>query len=221
MLNIRKIWVGLLLFVTAGAHAEVGISFDHTGANLIGVQTIELAFSIAEDGLVSMDASTSSDEQAHIDAVDAWDSADVGSVSDPALHGKRFVLSTITSSSTGENVSLYANDGGVLAIQGQNSGRIDGGGLPTPKPESLGWLLAGSVRIKLTEVTYANAHPSGKLKISDADTSLLFDLPGTQSTGALDVSSDDFLVRGGEVLDTTSRTSPGPVRRAPRCAGTG
>lgn len=185
---------GLLLLPVATNAAPITVSFPYVGTDLFGLQQITLSFQIDQSGTISLDASTDSGNAAFQAAVDAWDNPAISSTTNQELFGASFSLVSATASATGETITLFENDSGVLAIQGQNSGRIDGGGLPTPKPEALTWLVQNvthPVYLELLSFDYGNAHPNGQLIVTSTGGSTTYDLPGSSTTGSVDVTADN------------------------------
>jgi hypothetical protein len=213
--DLKTGWIRVLALAAAVARADVAVDFNWDGSNLNALQTLTLDFAVGLSGTVSLDAATGSSDAEDIAAVDAWDSADVGSVTNPAFFGASFSLSSVTASETGQNITLWSNDGGVLAIQGQNSGRIDGQGLAPPKPESLGWTFSGEdpgMKLRFTSFSCGNAHAAGALRLSDADTETVCAM-GTSDPVTFDIAGAGFLLADGEALtfaaDTNSNEGAG------------
>jgi hypothetical protein len=180
----------------------VDVTFPHAGSNFGDNQQLVLDFEIGTNGIISLDASTTSTNSTAIDAVNGWDSDDVGYITNTALFGKTFSL---TAAAANENsatapITIWHNDGGLVAVQGQNSGRIDGAGLATQNLERLTWTLSGDVTLDFTGFSYANAHPAnGVVQLSDWDTEVLYGPYGV-SAGKQIIASDGFSIGAGQGL---------------------
>jgi arylsulfatase A-like enzyme len=181
------------------------VDFNYSGADLAGLGTLTLDFVVSGSGVVALDAACSSTDPADITAVNGWDSANVGGVTNPLLYGASFSLTGAASS----GLNLRQPDGGVLAISGQNPGRIDGNGLATPVPESLVWTFSGTDMLAgFASFEYGNAHVNGGLKLTDADTSANYDLPGSVTAGSIDISADGFILDNGDSLTFAAADLP-------------
>lgn len=185
-------------------NVPVELDFNYSGADLAGLGTISLDFTINGSGTIALDASCSSTDASDISAVDGWDSSNVGSVASTSLFNTVFSLVGVASG----GLNLREADTGVLAISGQNPGRIDGNGLATPNPESLVWTFTGADMIaSFTEFAFGNAHTAGGLKLSDADTAINYSIPGTTS-GSIDISADGFTLESTEAITFAAADLP-------------
>jgi hypothetical protein len=190
----------------------VNVTFPYAGSNLGANQQLILDFVIGTNGIVSLDASTTSTNTTAIDAVNGWDSADVGYITNTALFGKTFSLTAASANENGgtPGITIWSNDGGLVAVQGQNSGRIDGAGLATQNLERLTWTLSGDVTLDFTGFSYANAHPNGVVQLSDFDTEVLYGPYGV-TAGRQGIDGDGFSIGagGGLVFAAVTNTAEG------------
>ncbi|VGO12798.1 hypothetical protein PDESU_01352 [Pontiella desulfatans] len=192
----------------------VGILFsydDSTKLDFGNAGTITLDFAIDGSGVVSLDASTTDSGANETNAVNGWDSADVGFVTNAALFGKSFTLTgaasvTTTNVTTDGIITLWNNNGGILAIQGQNSGRIDGYTLNVrTNMEAMAWTLSGDVSLDFESFSYGNSLNNAGIELSDADTALLY--TATAQFGDQNVAADGFSIGSGQALTFTAVTN--------------
>jgi arylsulfatase A-like enzyme len=116
--------------------------------------TLTLAFAINNAGVISLNASTNSSNSTFAAAVNEWDEASVGSVTDPSLFGKSFTLTGSSSVIGGTgNLAISELGGGGIGIQGENSNRVDGlnygAGDTNSTPETLTWVLNAPAGLEL------------------------------------------------------------------------
>jgi hypothetical protein len=204
------------------ARADIAVSFANSGKGLDpvvkaghGTATIELAFSIDGTGVVSLDASTTSTHGTFAAVVAEWDKADVGSVADPALHGKTFTL--IGSQSGGAGLTITKLGGGGIGIQGENSNRVDGlnyGPSDTKStPETLTWTLKAPVGLALDFKSWSYVDgASGDLRVSNGTAARDFpNMKGPTGTLALkDLPlADGQAIRFLEIPGTGASTGAG------------
>ena len=170
--------------VASSAHGSVTVSFANSGAGFgptppfvvadAAASTITLSFSIGAAGVVSLDASTDSASPATlIDAINEWDSANVGSVSVPAFFNQSFTLVGSASGGT-DRFTLSELDGGGIGIQGENSNRVDGSlfgaNQDQSNPETLTWTLTAPAGMTLDFTAWSRiAGAGGDIRIADAD----------------------------------------------------
>jgi hypothetical protein len=103
----RKIkWIGAVLVGGACvALGDVTVTFPVTDTTLRNIPNLTLTFSIGGSGTVSLDASTTKTVAAVQAVVNAWDSANIGMVTNPALFNTSCsLLGTATVSGAGNNI---------------------------------------------------------------------------------------------------------------------
>jgi len=189
--------------VMAGVTVDFNVNSAYSDASRLyngSGGSLTFAFSVDGSGNVVLTASTTSSDANVISTVTGW-TANVGIVTNSAFHNTDFTLQAVASSGGGNgNITLQGNDTGLLAIQGQNSGRIDGQNLTIPKLESLSWVLSGpaDLQVQFTSFSCGNPHPSGAIRLVDSDTDIVYSLVGYSTP--IGISSDGFLLSSGEVL---------------------
>jgi hypothetical protein len=124
MKSVHKLrWLAATIAVcTSTVMADVTLDFNYAETILNGLQPLTLDCSIGGSGIVSLNASTANTNASFITAVDAWDAANLGSVSEASLFGTLF---TMTGGTSGRGLALANNDTGVLGISGQAAARVD------------------------------------------------------------------------------------------------
>ncbi len=203
-------WMVALLGASAAvALADVALDFNvGTGTEFGGALTLN--FTVNGSGTVTLDASTGSANADVVNTVNGWDGV-VGTVANAALYNTSFSLTaTAFNTTAARNITMAENDSGVLAVNGQSSGRIDGNNLTTPNPERLVWTLsAGSgVAMNFKSFSWGNsmANNSDGLVVKDADTSTIYEL-GTTSAGTQDISAAGYSIGNGGSLIFTAEGS--------------
>lgn len=188
----------------------VDVEFSYADANMnFGTGgSLSLDFSINGSGVVSLDASTSNTNAAQIAAANAWDSSDVGFITNSALFSKTFSLVGTAQTETGAGaISMWSNDGGILGVVGQSAGRIDGANVPTGTNnlESLIWTMSGDVTVDFTAFAHGNTHPAAGIKLMDSDTTQLLDLAALGTP--VDLTGLGFSVGAGQSLSFNADTN--------------
>ena len=212
-----KTLIHFLILSSSSAQAAVTTSFANSGTGfgptppfvLSGsdVRTITLTYSINGSGTVSLDASTNSTVTAFINTVNEWDNATVGTVAIASFFNQSFTL--VGSGSGGGNLAISELDGGGIAIQGENSNRIDGlnygAGDANSTPETLTWTLTAPLGMALNFTAWSRIQGGGgDIRVSDGTTDLDFaNMVGNTGTESLDGLS---LTTGGSL---TIKESPG------------
>lgn len=198
--------VALVGLLASTATASISLNFDVASTNVgsarlyLGGAPLVFQFNVDVSGNVALDASTTSGDQIDMDTVNGWDGA-VGTVSDTNLFGTSFVLEANASNSDGNaNLTLEGQGSGVIGIQGQNSGRIDGAALTTPKIESLDWSIAGGdVKVEFSSWDWGYGAGNSDMIVVDADS--------TNSWNSMGVSGSESLsgiaMMGSEVVSFT------------------
>jgi len=207
MKRIRTLkWLaGVMAVSSTTLMADVTLDFNYGGANLNGAQPLTLALSVDGTGIVSLDASTGNTNAPFVAAVDAWDSSNVGVISETSLFGTSF---TLTSDSEGKGIALVNTDTGVLGISGLNAGRIDNIGLERLTFNASG--LASGVALDIKTVSYGGRAATGasNVKLEDSDTSTVYVIP-PPTAGVLDLSGAGFAIAHGEGLTFTTDSTTG------------
>ncbi|MEX0988054.1 MAG: Ig-like domain-containing protein [Bacteroidales bacterium] len=200
---------------------ENGDDREDRTEGIAGRDALHLNYTIDGAGAIALDAVTPSDDADVIAFVDTWDDPNAGTTDIASLFGKTFSLVLTTNGKR-----LDCREKGGLGIQGQNSGRIDGGG-----SEELYITLEGRVGLKIDSLMYEptergggdNAHfvirdhdtdslfftPAGHFIYTDTDTTFVRDSviafdPGLLelrfATEQLTVKESDTLAGGGRLL---------------------
>jgi hypothetical protein len=162
-----------LLFFLCSAQGTVTLRFSHDGEDVVRNRTIKLDFTISDEGVVSLDASTRSPDPKAAVAVDKWDNDHIATVEDQDLFGKSFSLQCFGENEKGDfpPIILHPNGGGVLGIGGHNSARIDGTGIKTgPNKEKMSWVLTGNVKLVILNFACGFAQNNSGIIVEDADT---------------------------------------------------
>jgi arylsulfatase A-like enzyme len=133
--------IPLVLALTAlAAKGDITASFANIGpvdsgtfrtaANPAGNDTITLAYSIDGTGAVSLDASTTNTNTTFVNLVNQFDrpGGTAGSTTNSGFFNTSFSLKIVPDREENESprLSITINDGGGLAIEGQDSNRVDG-----------------------------------------------------------------------------------------------
>ncbi|VGO12801.1 Arylsulfatase [Pontiella desulfatans] len=204
--------LGIVVFFVQASVASITLDFNVASTNVgadrlyLGSAPLTFTFTVDGSGHVSLDAATTSGDQINIDTVNGWDGA-VGTVADSNLFGTSFTLEANAANSDGNaNVTLEGADTGVMAVQGQNSGRIDGATLPAPNIESLDWTLAsGHVAIDFISWDWGYGTTSSDMILVDADSTNSFDNMGVSGTAGLSGIS----LAAGEMVSFTQPPTSG------------
>ena len=128
------------MLAVPAAKADISASFANfgpvnsgtfrTAANPAGNDTITLAYSIDGTGAVSLDASTNNTNTTFINLVNQFDRSGgtAGSTTNSGFFNMSFSLKVVPvrAGSTIPRLSITTLSGGGLAVEGQNSNRLDG-----------------------------------------------------------------------------------------------
>jgi hypothetical protein len=128
------------MLAASAAKADISASFANVGpvnsgtfrtaANPAGNDTITLAYSIDGTGAVSLDASTNNTNTTFINLVNQFDrpGGTAGSTTNSGFFNMSFSLKVVPvrAGSTIPRLSITTLSGGGLAMEGQNSNRVDG-----------------------------------------------------------------------------------------------
>ncbi|VGO12807.1 Arylsulfatase [Pontiella desulfatans] len=184
----------------------VEVAFSNTLTNRLLDVPIRLDYSVDGSGIVSLDASTSSSDPEAIAVVDGWDGA-TALFTNPVVFNSTFSLTLDAITETGGGrVALAETAPGGLGIQGQNSSRIDGGGLATPNVETLRIATAtGAARVGFKGVGWNNSANGVQMTAS---------LGNHAATNAVGGVSGEWLLEGftaasGETLALSTASAQG------------
>lgn len=198
--------VCMLLWASV-AVAEVTLDFNvastNAGASRLynGSGGMTFDFTVDGSGNVTLDASTASGDPIDIDTVNGWDGA-VGTVTNSVLFSRAFRLTAaaIRDGASG-TITMDGAGPGVLGVQGQNSGRIDGATLPSPALEELRWTLSASdLELSLTTVELGVIVNASDMFVADGTQSNAFMNLSLGSAGATNLSSFGYSIGNGETL---------------------
>ncbi len=172
---------------------NVGPAYSGSGGRqLVEQDWLQFNFSVDGAGTVALDAETGSTNATAQTIVNGWDSPDVGTVTEPGLFGASFQLTATATDQGGTSpalIYLQGEDTGVLAIQGENAGRIDGVG-GAAGPEFLSWTMTSNstdVVLRFSQWTFGNGFSGSDLRVQDLDTTQEWPEVGS-SSGALALS---------------------------------
>lgn len=165
----------------------------------IASATITLDFTINAAGVISLDASTDGTNVLFQNMVAEWDSASVGSVTDPVLLGQSFSLVGSPGGGTG-GLTITENNGGGIGIAGENGNRVDGKdyGNGNSTPETLTWTLTAPANVSLgfTNWSWADGN-TGDIRVSDGVTNS--DFANLSSASGSEALSGLLLTDGGSL----------------------
>lgn len=190
------------------ALGDVTVTFPVTDTTLRNIPDLTLTFSIGGSGTVALDASTTKTVAAVQAVVNAWDSANVGMVTNPALFNTSCsLLGTATVSGAGNNISTVAPKKGV----GVANALITGAG-----SEVISWKFSSGndASFELKSFAYAERVATGdsNFQLSDNDTTTTYLLPLT-ATKSGTVSVSGFSLENNQTLsistDPAKATSAG------------
>ena len=201
-----------MILALSTAYADVTVSFTNSTVNASQIQPVTLKFSVNGSGVVSLDASTGSTNAANIAVVDAWDTANAGTVASPDLYNSTFTLVASGSNANGGTPPLHCwtNNGGVLGVGGHNSGRIDGGGLVPPNVETMRWTaITEAAIIEFKSVAYNNSVNGTGMIISAPGVSTTQSIDSTPGSVDLTGTGDVFLLDNATSIDFTTNGSGG------------
>ncbi|NDV61585.1 hypothetical protein G0Q06_03900 [Puniceicoccales bacterium CK1056] len=168
------VFLSLSVFLSS-SQAAIPVLFSYDGTEAVRNRSIKLDFSINDEGVVSLDASTQSpDTHANV-AVDKWDNENIGTVEDKSLFGKSFSLQSFGENEKGGSppLILRPEEGGVLGVGGHNPGRIDGTGIKTgPNKEKMSWVFSGDVELVLMGFSCGLVTNNSGIIVEDADSDM-------------------------------------------------
>ena len=184
----------------------VEVAFSNTLTNRLLDVPIRLDYSVDGSGIVSLDASTSSSDPAAIAVVDGWDGA-TALFTNPVAFNSTFSLSIDAVTQTGGGrVALTQVDPGGLGIQGQNSSRIDGGGLATPNVETLRISTStGAAKVDFKSVSWNNSVNGVEMTAAIGGLTATNSISSTPGTWAL----GGYVASSGEALELSTASAQG------------
>ncbi len=155
----------------------VNDSVDAGNSATGGLEPLNLNFQIANDGDISLDASSKNLNEDVQRVVNAWDSDSVGTTDNAALYGKSFSLLATTD----RQIQCQLNKGGGLGTQGRNQWRMDDRGA-----ESIYFVLYGDVGVEFTSLLYNDFNDeedNGNFRMMDYDSDETYYMDAPVLTG--------------------------------------
>ena len=155
----------------------VNDSVDAGNSATGGLEPLNLNFQIANDGDISLDASSKNLNEDVQRVVNAWDSDSVGTTDNTALYGKSFSLLATTD----RRIQCQLNKGGGLGTQGRNQWRMDDRGA-----ESIYFVLYGDVGVEFTSLLYNDFNDeedNGNFRMMDYDSDETYYMDAPVLTG--------------------------------------
>jgi arylsulfatase A-like enzyme len=207
---MKKIFGLVYLFLLAGvpfAPGAVSLDFNVASTNAGAARLynggggMTFDFTVDGSGNVTLDVSTASAEDIDIDTVNGWDGS-VGSVTNVALFNTSFKLAAraVRDGATG-TITMDGTGPGVLGVQGQNSGRVDGATLTTPALESIAWMLSATdLEMSLATVDLGVMVNSSDMFVADGTQSNAFMDLNLGSEGSTNLSAYGYSLADGESL---------------------
>jgi arylsulfatase A-like enzyme len=192
----------ILALTAMSAKADVAASFANVGpvdsgtfrtAATTANDTITLAYTIDGAGAVSLDASTTNANTTFINLVNQFDrpGGTAGTTTNSGFFNTSFSLKIVPVRTTTPRLSITTNNGGGLAMEGQNSNRVDGRTLTTPVPESLRFELTAPAGMELILKSWSCVDgATGDMRFTAGDNSQDFvNLPAS-GTKTFDTNTD-------------------------------
>lgn len=184
----------------------VQLVFDNNLSQRIVNTPIQLDFSIDGSGYVTLDASTTSSDSNAISTVNAWDGV-IALYTNPVVFNSTFGLTIEADKVSGSGTLNLGEVGeGGLAVSGQNSSRIDGGGLTEPNPEIIKIIpTSGAAKIDFKSVSWNNSVNNVNMTAATgalAATNAISSQPGTWML-------DGFTVSSGQALELSTASANG------------
>jgi hypothetical protein len=215
-MNSKVIWiVPLFAFSSSVAMADISLKFVNSNLDRDFSATgdnITLDLTIDGTGIVSLDATPvgSATDANYVDAVNSWDSANVGTVGNAALFGQTFQITISVTNrhrTTGdigtERISLDGRYGdGIMGVGGANSSRVDF--IPEQSDSRQEFLhfeqTGGTAQIQLLDFGYHGASTSPgiwdtQLIAGNVDNTF-YNLAGSE--GTVDVSALGYVIGSGD-----------------------
>lgn len=193
MLRIRRVCLVAGLLAASLASAEVSVEFSNsTLATNCSVGILKLEFTVDSVGAVFLDATTTSEKQEVIDAVDAWDGS-VGTISFAGAFNTQFSL--VLQAHDAGGLVLSPVGGGGLGVGGRCPARID-----RPGVECVFLRTAiNTGKVNFHSVQWSRRFsPSVQMLLAGPFGSLVHDLPSP--SGSWDVSELGLILGDSESL---------------------
>jgi len=209
----RKNLIGLLLAGMASlamAMADVNVVFTNSLSARENNVPVLLEFSVDGSGHVGLAASTTSSDAEAIAAVSNW-SGGVGTLGDSNAWNSVFSLSISALKQSGSGkVTLSEVGAGGIAIQGQSSSRIDGGGLASPNVETLRIIAAaGAAKVKFKSLSWNSSGDNIKMTAATGGASATNSIGSAPGTWTLSGTGTNFVMATGESLNLSTASANG------------
>ncbi|MEX1114008.1 MAG: sulfatase-like hydrolase/transferase [Akkermansiaceae bacterium] len=205
--------IALFLALTAlAANGDIVASFANAGpvdsgtfrtaANTLGNDTITLAYSIDGTGAVSLDASTTNTNATFVNLVNQFDKpgGTAGSTTNSGFFNTAFSLKIVPLrvGSTTPRLSITTLNGGGLAVEGQNSNRVDGRTLDPSAAQTLQFELTAPAGMDLLLKNWSWVDGSGgDMRFSTGESTQGFVNLSASGTRVFDTNTDP---EGGALL---------------------
>jgi hypothetical protein len=204
VVNLKTAYFGILALVAAATTAMAVVTLDFnvdpafSGAGRLfngNGGSLTFDFSVDGSGGVTLNASTSSTDANVIAEVASWNGS-VGTLTDSALFNTTFTLQAKAFRDGGNgNIVLQGDGTGILAVQGQNSGCIDGASLATPALETLDWTItSGDVQIDFVSWDWGNGAANSEMMVVDSNSTnswVNMGASGSSSLSGISLASDE------------------------------
>jgi len=217
-IKMKCILAAATMGMALSAPAELIINFTNQLSGVLDPGAIKLDFTVDGSGVVSLIASTTgAADQATEDAITAWSSPNVGTISWEGAWGTSFSIDFTATQGAIVRKLRISNTGtyGGLGIVGGAAGRIDQDGL-----EKLHANLTMDIgRLQLTAVRWENKTLTGNPNM--VLTGALGSSANTLTTvsGLLDVSSQGIWAGNGQAISFGNKTFGDSVVRGYSLAG--
>jgi hypothetical protein len=204
--------IAFFLALTAlAAKGDIVASFANAGpvdsgtfrtAAVTSNDTITLAYTIDSTGAVSLDASTTNTNSTFVNLVNQFDrpGGTAGSTTNSGFFNTAFSLKIVPvrEGSTTPRLSITTNNGGGLALEGQNSNRVDGRTVVPPARETLRFELTAPAGMDLLMKNWSWVDGSGgDMGFSTAEATQDFVNLSASGTRVFDTNTDP---EGGALL---------------------
>jgi hypothetical protein len=184
---LKKVFTALFLLAVSvcfiNLQGQVTVMFPNDSADVGnsttgGMQPLILNFQVADDGDISLNASSKNLNEDVQRVVNSWDSDSVGTTDNAELIGKKFSLVITTNT---DRVQSRLSGGGGLGTRGKNQWRIDDAGA-----ESMYFVLYGNVGVEFTQFAYNDFNDeadNGNFRFMDYDSDKTYYLDTPVLTG--------------------------------------
>lgn len=169
---------------------------------------ITLSFTVDEFGNVMLDAATSSVDSNAVETVNGWDGF-AGTLFNPDAFHSAFSISISAENQTGAAwVNLSEVDAGGLAVQGQNSSRIDGTGVGNGETLRL-TPSVGAAQLEFKTLSWNNSVSDVIMTASAGETMRTHLIGNTPGTWGLADSEPKLTVATDEALELSTASANG------------